>query len=113
MEQQLTRYYELKRMQKEIEEELDELKKQILTSYPSAGSLVVGEYKLTVSIQERREYNDERLYNALPDPTLWRLLSKADTGKVAGLLKLRVIHENTVEGTYELRKISVLRVQKQ
>jgi hypothetical protein len=112
VEQQIARYYQLKLMQKEIEDELDELKKQILEAHPDAGSVEVGEYKLTVHFQERREYNDERLYNALPDPSLWRLLSKADAGKISSLIKLQVIHDGIVEGTYQLRKIPTLRVQK-
>jgi hypothetical protein len=112
VELQIARYYQLKLMQKEIEDELDELKKQILEAHPDAGSVEAGEYKLTVHFQERREYNDERLYNALPDPSLWRLLSKADAGKISSLIKLQVIHDGILEGTYQLRKIPTLRVQK-
>jgi hypothetical protein len=112
MELQLARYYELKLMQKEIEDELEILKKQILEVQTEAGSVEAGEYKLTVSFQERREYHDDRLFNALPDPALWRLMSKADSGKISSLLKLRVIHEGIVEGAYEVRKIPAIRVQK-
>ncbi len=112
MEQQIARYYELKLMQKEIEEQLEQLKKHILEIHPEAGSVEAGEYKLTVSFQERREYHDDRLFNALPDPSLWRLMSKADSGKISSLMKLNVIHEGIVDGTYDIKKIPTLRVQK-
>lgn len=112
MEQQLARYYELKELQKRVEEELNELRNTLIQSCPNTDSLEEGAYKLTISYQERREYNDERLYNALPDPALWRLMSRADTGKITSLLKLNVIHEKVLAGTYELKKVPVLRVQK-
>ncbi|MGG1663027.1 hypothetical protein [Brevibacillus sp. NRS-1366] len=112
MEQQLARYYELKEIQKLVEEELNVLRNELIESYAEAGSAEEGEYKLSISYQERREFNDERLYNSLPDPSLWRLMSRADTGKIASLLKLNVIHEQMLTGTYVQRKVPVLRVQK-
>jgi len=112
VEMQLARYFELKQLQKEIEEELDEIKKQLLHLQSDAGSVEAGAYKLTIHFQERREYHDDRLYNALPDPSLWRLLSKADAGKISSLIKLNVIHEGILAGTYEVRKIPTMRVIK-
>ncbi|TRY24403.1 hypothetical protein FOI68_17295 [Brevibacillus sp. LEMMJ03] len=112
MEQQLARYYELKEAQKKIEEELNDLRQKLLADFAETGEAEAGAYKLTIHYQERREYHDERVYNALPDPSLWRLMSRADAGKIASLLKLNVIHDGILEGTYELKHIPVLRVQK-
>ena len=112
MDQPIARYYELKEIQKQVEEELNELRSKLIEAYSEAGSAEEGEYKLLISYQERREYNDDRLYNALPDPSLWRLMSKADTGKISSLLKLNVIHEKVLADTFEPKKVPVLRVQK-
>lgn len=112
MEEHLARYFELKETQKRVEEELNELRNKLVESCQDKDSLEEGAYRLTISYQERREYNDDRLYNALPDPSLWRLVSRADTGKITSLLKLNVIHERVLTGTYELKKVPVVRVQK-
>ncbi|MED4584193.1 hypothetical protein P9578_15525 [Brevibacillus choshinensis] len=112
MEEHLARYYELKEMQKQVEEELNDLRNKLVESCQNTDSLEEGAYKLTISYQERREYNDDRLYNALPDPALWRLLSRVDTGKITSLLKLNVIHEHVLAGTYETKRVPVVRVQK-
>lgn len=112
MEVQLARYYELKEIQKQVEQELGELRSKLLESCPDTDGCEAGAYKMTVTYQERREYNDDRLYNALPDASLWRLMSKADTGKINSLLKLNVIPEAWLDGTYETKQTPVLRVQK-
>jgi hypothetical protein len=112
MENHLARYYELKETQKRIEDELNQLRGELLEAYEEAGIAETGEYALTISYQERREYNDDKVFNALPDASLWRLMSKADTGKISSLLKLNVVQEQWLAGTYELRKVPVVRVQK-
>ncbi len=112
MEHKLARYHELKLRQKQVEEELEQLRAQILQSCPVPGSYDTDFYKLTVSLQERREYDDNRLFNALPDASIWRLLSKADPGKIASLIKLDVIQENTLDGTYERKQVPYIRISK-
>jgi len=112
MEEHLARYYELKETQKQVEEELGALRSKLLESCQDAASFEAGAYKLTIAYQERREYNDDRLYNSLPDPSLWRLVSKADAGKIGSLLKLNILHERVLAGTYESKKVPVLRIQK-
>lgn len=113
MEQLIARYYDLKQQQKKLEEEVDRLKAEILSEYEIPGSYMTDGYKLAISVQERRDYDDNQLYNALPDKELWRLLSKADSSKISGLLKLNIIGEHTLDGTYEVRQIPLVRVQKQ
>lgn len=112
MEEQLARYYELKEIQKQVEEELSDLRQKLMDAHAESGMTEAGNYRLTISYQDRREYHDDKLYNALPDPSLWRLMSRADTGKIASLLKLNVIKDNILTGTYEQRKVPVLKVQK-
>jgi hypothetical protein len=113
MEPLLARYYELKEKQKQVEQELEKLRIRILESFAEAGQAREGEYRLTISYQERRNYHDDKLFNALPDPALWRLMSRADPGKISSLLKLKIIQEPLLEGTYELKKVPILRVEKE
>ncbi|QQE75294.1 hypothetical protein KDJ56_04715 [Brevibacillus composti] len=112
MEEKLARYYQLKEEQKKIEEELQALRQDLLEQYAQAGPIRAGAYQMVVNYQERREYDDNRLYNALPDASLWRLVSRADVGKINSLLKLNVIHEGILEGTYERKQVPVIKVQK-
>lgn len=112
MDNHLARYYQLKETQKQVEEELNLLRSELLERYAEAGKAETDEYALSISYQERREYNDDKVYNALPDASLWRLMSRADTGKIASLLKLNVLQEQWLTGTYEVRKVPVVRVQK-
>ncbi|RNB85426.1 hypothetical protein EDM56_18655 [Brevibacillus fluminis] len=112
MEQQIARYFELKQLLKQAEEEVDRLKAELLAAYEAPGTYVNDEYKLMISVQERRDYDDNRLYNALPDKDVWRLLSKADTTKITGLVKLSILNEHILDGTYEVRHIPQIRISK-
>lgn len=112
VEEILERYYVLKRRQKELEREADELRGQILSFYGEQGEkeLAVGDYIIKVVRQERREYDDQQLYKALPDAELWRLLSKADPGKISGLVRLNVLSEEVLKQTYQVKEVSLLQV---
>lgn len=105
MENLFERYYELKQREKQIESELSEIRKQILELYPPPNTAENGPYKCIISFQERREYDDNLLYNALPDSSIWRLLSKADSGKINSLLKLEIINEALLNGTYVTKQL--------
>lgn len=108
------RYYELKSKQKEIEKELAELRGAILGECETAGvtEADVGGYKVKLVQQERREYDDQKLKSALPDDDVWRLISRADPAKIAGLVKLNVIAEDRLANTYALKKIVLLQVER-
>lgn len=112
MEELVARMYQLRELQKQVEAELEHLRQEILTRYPAAGKVELGDYRLTITYQERRDYHDEQLYQALPDPQLWRLLSRADSGKISSMLKAQLIDEKMLTGTYDLRRIPVLRIAK-
>lgn len=114
MDKTVKRYYELKRRQKEIELELADLRERLLEYGANRESTVfeVGGYRVKMIAQERREYDDEKLYKALPDADVWKLLSRADAAKIAAMLKLGVISEETLRGTYSLKQVSLLQVER-
>ncbi|MDF2667836.1 MAG: hypothetical protein K0R67_142 [Paenibacillus sp.] len=76
------------------------------------GELEAGSYKVKIVRQERKEYDDQRLYEALPDPDVWRMLSRADPAKITSLLKLNVISEEKLKDTFSVKSISLLQVDK-
>ncbi len=112
MEEKVARYYELKQAQKEIEGEMEHLRKELLNYYTEGTSEEFTEYNIKISFQERKEYDDAALYNALPDASLWRLLSKADGSKIASLIKLNVINEEILKDTYKVKQVPYIQVSK-
>lgn len=114
MEQKVQRYHELKQLMKDMEQALSELRGDILNYCQDLGvtEVDVGDYKIKSIQQQRKEYDDGKLYEALPDPEVWRLISKADAQKVAGLVKLNVIPEAKLADTYSVKNITLLQVDK-
>ncbi|OZB95179.1 hypothetical protein [Paenibacillus sp. XY044] len=114
MDRIVDRYYLLKQRQRETEQELKQLREEI-TAYceeRQAEQLEIGAYKVKLVSQTRKEYDDEKLYEALPDPDLWRLMSKADGSKISSLVRLSVIQEERLEDTFEVKHIKLLHVDK-
>ncbi|RJE91410.1 hypothetical protein D3P07_02280 [Paenibacillus sp. 1011MAR3C5] len=111
---QVGRYFQLKSKQKEIEQELQELRTEILAYYEEQGvtEATVGNFQVKLVKQERKEYNDTRLSEALPDPQLWRLLSKPDLSRIASLLKLKVITEDQLKDTFVTKHVTLLQIDK-
>jgi hypothetical protein len=114
MESKVQRYYRLKQKQKEIEKELSELRQDILTYCSEQGKTEteIGSYKVKLITQNRKEFDDSKLYETLSDPEVWRLLSKSDPAKIASLTKLNVISEEKIVHTYSLKTITLLQVDK-
>lgn len=115
MEKKVQQYYKLKQKQKEIEQELGELRQEILSYCGEQGQheLLIGNYRVKLVTQNRKEYDDAKLYDTLSDAAVWRLLSKADPAKVASLTKLNVIDEAKIAHTYAVKTITLLQVDKQ
>jgi hypothetical protein len=114
VDKKVERYFQLKQRQKEIEQELSELRKEIV-QYCTERELSdwhAGEYRVRLVLQERREYDDNKLYKALPDPDIWRMISKADAAKISGLVKLNVITEESIRDTYSVKSVPLLQVEK-
>lgn len=114
MEKTIARYYVLKQQQKDIEQELAELRTQIVDycREHEQAAIEMGGYIARIIAQERRAYDDQKLYAALPDAEVWRLVSKADPSKIAGLVKLNIVNEQVLQGTYAVKKISSLQVER-
>ncbi|WP_424768798.1 hypothetical protein [Paenibacillus sp. sgz302251] len=114
MDKTLRRYYQQKQKQKEMEQELNKLRNEILAYCTEQGvsELELGSYKAKIVMQERKEYDDGKLFEALPDPGMWRLMSKSDTAKIASLIKLNVISEELIKETYSLKTVKLLQVDK-
>ncbi|MFU1792977.1 hypothetical protein ACM1RC_03840 [Paenibacillus azoreducens] len=114
MDKIVKRYYQLKQQQKETEQELKELRDQIISfcQEKETSEFAAGPYRVKLISQARKEFDDAKLYGALPDPELWRMLSKSDPAKIAGLVKLGVIKEERLQDTYALKEIRLLQVDK-
>lgn len=114
MNRQVSRYFQLKSKQKDIEQELTELRREILAYCEEQGvsEATVGSYQVKLVHQERKEYDDARLYEALPDPDVWRLLSKPDLTRISSLVKLKVITEDQLKDTFAIKHVTILQVDK-
>ncbi len=114
MDKIVERYYQVKQQQKELDQELGELRQVILDHCREQGTtgLDLGSHEVKLVMQNRREYDENRLYEALPDLELWRMLSKPDSGKIASLIKLKVIAEETIKDTYTIKNVTLLQVDK-
>lgn len=114
MGEAVKRYYRLKMKQKEIEQELGELRNDIIAYCREQGGpeQTIGRYKVKMIEQERREYDDDELFRALPDQGMWRFVSKADPVKIGHLLKLNMMTEEMIRDTYSVRTQVLLQVDK-
>lgn len=108
------RYFEIKVLQKELDQELSELRQQILDSFKEQDSnrLELENYEIKLIVQQRREYDENRLYETLPDLELWRMLSKPDNSKISSLIKLKIISEEKIKDTYAVKNVTVVQVDK-
>ncbi|MCY7487488.1 MULTISPECIES: hypothetical protein [Paenibacillus] len=114
MDEKVKRYYKLKQQQKEIEDELAELRSSIIQFCEERGEaeLIAGQYQVKLIQQQHRHYDDTKLYAALPDPEVWRLLSKPDTTKIKSLVQLGVVSEERIKDTYTLQPKVLLQVDR-
>lgn len=114
LDETVRRFYQLKKKQKELDQELAGLREQILAHCAAQGvsEAEIGGYRVRIVAQERREYDDQKLYQALPDAEVWRLASRADPSKIAGLVRLNVLNEAILEDTYSLKKVALLQVER-
>jgi hypothetical protein len=108
------RYARLKARKQAIEAEMGELRQRIIEfcNREAPAGFQSGSYRVRLVRQERKEYDDHKLYGALPDPALWRLVSRADADKIAGLLKIGVLTPEQLADTYAVRHITLLQIEK-
>ncbi|MCM3632361.1 MULTISPECIES: hypothetical protein [Paenibacillus] len=114
MNKLISRYYQLKQRSKSIEQELAELKEQIVQQMNNeeVTEQTIGAYRVRLIQSERKEYHETLLYNALPDPELWRMLSKPDQGKITGLIKVGALKEEHLKDTYTVKQQVALIIDK-
>ncbi|MDP9699093.1 hypothetical protein SAMN05720606_101373 [Paenibacillus polysaccharolyticus] len=114
MEQKVQTYFELKQQQKEIEQQLSVLRDEIVAYCAQQGvyETEVGGYKVKTVLQHRKEYDDQKLYASLPDPEIWRLLSKVDSHKLKSLIKLNVLSEEQVSPACTVKQVTLLQIDK-
>jgi hypothetical protein len=114
MDKLAERYFELKQMREAIEREMAALRSGLLAwcAERRQTEAEAGGYKVKIVAQTRRVYDDDKLLAALPDPALWRLAASADAAKIAGLLRLKVLTEDMIRGTYTEKHVQLLHVEK-
>jgi hypothetical protein len=114
MDKKVKQYYQLKQKQKEIEQALAELRSAIIDHCTELdlSECELGGYRVKLVLQERKEYDDQKLYEALPDPSVWRMLSKADASKIASLIKLNVITAEKIQEALTVKNVTLLQVEK-
>jgi hypothetical protein len=108
------RYHQLKQQHKEIEQELGELRSEIIAQCMEQGvtDQIVGNYRIKLVSQERKEFDDQKLFAALPDHDVWRMISKADPSKISSMIKLNVISDETIRDTFSIKSVTLLQVEK-
>lgn len=117
-EQQLSgkiqQYMKLKEQKVHLEQQLKEIRDQLVAycHERKKTEMKSGAYRVKLVLQQRREYDDRKLYEALSDADVWRMLSRADPAKIASLVKLNVLSEQTLEGTYTLKPVTKLLVDR-
>ncbi|QHW31335.1 hypothetical protein GZH47_11090 [Paenibacillus rhizovicinus] len=114
MNEKVRSYFRLKRKQKELEQELAELREEILAycAENEATSMEVGNYTVKVVAHRRKEYDEAKLFEVLPDLELWKLLSSPDTAKISNLVKLNVLSDERLKDTYTVKEVSYLQVER-
>ncbi|MCK6075072.1 hypothetical protein KZX70_09495 [Paenibacillus silvae] len=114
MEQKVQAYFELKQQQKQIEQQLSVLRDEIVAYCEQQGvyEAEVGSYKVKTVLQQRKEYDDQKLYASLPDPEIWRLLSKVDSHKLKSLIKLNILSEEQISPACTVKQVTLLQVEK-
>ncbi|KIL40943.1 hypothetical protein SD70_09880 [Gordoniibacillus kamchatkensis] len=108
----LVRYCDLKLRHKEIEEELEELRKEIVAMYQDSSDIKINDYTLKIVYQDKKSYDNQKVFDSLPDPELWKNVSKVDGAKITALIKAEILSEAMLEGTYTVSKVPYLYVHK-
>jgi len=112
--QTIKRYAALKKRRTELDQEMNELRDLIIAYCEEhrLSELESGSYRVKLILQDRKEYDDNKVFDALPDPAVWRLISRADPAKIAGLIKMNVLTAETLRDTFTAKRITLLQVDK-
>ena len=101
----LVHYQELNDKKKEIENQLDELKKlfnhffDMSVGENNKGEVTINDYKLQRQIRMKEKYRQEETVTKLEELNLLDLIQKKpDEGKIKSALNLGLLHENDLNG---------------
>ncbi|UJL45836.1 hypothetical protein KFZ58_15845 [Virgibacillus sp. NKC19-16] len=103
----LARYYTLNRKKKEIEQEINQLKKDFHAYFDkevgtnNKGELVDGGYKLQRQIRKSEKFNEETTVSRLEEMKmndLIQVVRKPDSEKINSAVKLGLLREEDLEG---------------
>ncbi|MFD0674070.1 hypothetical protein [Cohnella sp. GCM10027633] len=108
--ERLALYCQLKEEQKRIEDALDKLREEIVSANAADAEFKLPNYTLKIIYQEKKVYDDQLVFAALPDPELWKAVCRADPSKIAALVKTNVLPERLLEGTYRTTRTPYLYV---
>lgn len=110
----IKKYARLKNRKTDLDNELNQIRKELIDYCETLkiSEFESGRYRVKLIHQERKEYDDQKLYDALPDPDVWRLISKADTSKISSLVKLNILTSEVLNDTFSTKRVSVLQVEK-
>lgn len=114
----LSRYQELNQKKKEIEKQLDELKKifneyfDISVGQNVKGEITVSDYKLQRQIRTTEKYKQEETVNRLEELKLMDLiLKRPDEGKIKSALNLGLLKEEDLTGCKEISSSQAIYVK--
>lgn len=112
IEEIVRQYVKCKQQKQALEKELKELRHTIVQygEHQALSEFTCGNYRVKLIEQQRKEYDDDKLYHVLPDPQLWRMLSRADPAKISAMTKLHVMSEDILKGTYTVKSVMKLQV---
>ncbi|MDQ0226006.1 hypothetical protein [Metabacillus niabensis] len=103
--EKLAHYADLMVRKKEIETELDELKKDFNDYFDSSvgkqgkGEIIIGEYKLQRQIRKTEKYSQEATVSRLEELNLHELIQKKpDEGKIKSALNLGLLKKEDLDG---------------
>ncbi len=103
--EKLAHYADLIVRKKEIEAELDELKKEFNDYFDSSvgkqgkGEIIIGDYKLQRQIRKTEKYAQEATVTRLEELNLHELIQKKpDEGKIKSALNLGLLKKQDLDG---------------
>ncbi|MFD1849346.1 hypothetical protein [Oceanobacillus bengalensis] len=103
----IERYFDLSKMKKEIESEMNQLKDAFHIYFDSAvgsnkkGEVLEGKYKLQRQIRKTEKFQEEDTVNRLEElklNDLIKVVKKPDDAKIKGAIDLGLLEENDLEG---------------
>ncbi|RKQ32466.1 host-nuclease inhibitor Gam family protein [Oceanobacillus halophilus] len=103
----IERYYDLNSMKKEIESEMNELKKAFHTYFDEnvgsnqKGELINGNYKVQRQVRKTEKFNDKETIKRLEElnmEDLIQVVKKPDGDKIDAAVNLGLLKEDDLEG---------------